>query len=172
MRRASPLARRAIPNCQTDGSLPGAEPVLLPSTPAPPPSPSAPAPSPPLYGEPPAPRADRPRKSRLYWKINRDYRLSTLYIFSSSPSILPDHGDEHWTSFSIDTSDQKYFGNAPFNYSRASIYRRHSQTFVDIQSVFIALSLVHDLQVDINYVSIRVRTIRNTLLGKILVPHC
>lgn len=82
MRRASPLARRAIPNCQTDGSLPGAEPVLLPSTPAPPPSPSAPAPSPPLYGEPPAPRADRPRKSRLYWKRSgpRDYRGFTDVI--------------------------------------------------------------------------------------------
>ena len=70
MRRASPLARRAIPNCQTDGSLPGAEPALLPSPPAPLPSPSAPTPSPPRYGEPPAPRADRPRKSRLYWKTS------------------------------------------------------------------------------------------------------
>lgn len=85
MRRASPLARRAIPNCQTDGSLPGAEPVLLPSTPAPPPSPSAPAPSPPLYGEPPAPRADRPRKSRLYWKRSgpRDYRVFIIHAIDA-----------------------------------------------------------------------------------------
>lgn len=85
VRRASPLARRAIPNCQTDGSLPGAEPVLLPSTPAPPPSPSAPAPSPPLYGEPPAPRADRPRKSRLYWKRSgpRDYRVFIIHAIDA-----------------------------------------------------------------------------------------
>ena len=126
MRRASPLARRAIPNCQTDGSLPGAEPVLLPSTPAPPPSPSAPAPSPPLYGEPPAPRADRPRKSRLYWKTGPKSQIihSVLYPFPLLPSFFSFHhhsssshlgriptaqNSDSFRRVSIDTSDQKYF---------------------------------------------------------------
>ena len=64
MRRASPLALRAIPNCQMDGSVPEPPPSLPPSPPAP-----APLPSSSLNGDPEAPpRDDRPRKSRLYCK--------------------------------------------------------------------------------------------------------
>ena len=71
MRRASPLARRAIPNCQMDGSVPEPPPSLPPSPPAP-----APLPSSSLNGEPDAPpRDESPRKSRLYCK-------KMLYLYS------------------------------------------------------------------------------------------
>lgn len=69
VRRASPLPLRAIPNCHMDPSEPPLPPSFPPSPPAPEPEPSS------SRILPPEPRAERPRKSRLYCKIKQKVEL-------------------------------------------------------------------------------------------------
>lgn len=69
VRRASPLPLRAIPNCHMDPSEPPLPPSFPPSPPAPEPEPSS------SRILPPEPRAERPRKSRLYCKIKQKVQL-------------------------------------------------------------------------------------------------